>query len=390
MAKKKSIREFVSEEDLKFQLYLLKFSQQLKNLNEKTEEEIINQFNEEIEKRLNLIEKDREKIPTSNQIAHDALSANEQYVKSWEPPLDAVKIHKRFETKRDNYIKYLVNRIAEENRQQDIDMLAYAKDIQLLPKISKEKFGQMLLLMIKNMATMPSFSGYTENWKTDFYSNAIEKTLLYVHNFDEDLLSKRTGDKSKAFAYVTQICFNAFVNVINIRKAESEFIKDTISFNTSNVEGVKQTIIPTSKEEKQEYLKELIIIIENGDDLEKVFKEKFEAVKKSNKQHKENKSISKEIAYLDDTTPEHEKTQDYVDYIEGMRLDIKIPEYSDVIEHLIIQKPKEMSVPEGFNLPKSDFAISIRGPIEPKPKKQKPKVEKSEEELELEEFNEEW
>ena len=391
MAKKKSIREFVSEDDLKFQLYLLKYSQQLRNLEEKTPEEIQKQFNDEIDKRLNLINKDREKIPKSNKIAHEALDMNEIYVKSWVAPLDKEKIKEKFYQKKDNYLNYLTNRIQEENRDQDKEMLIYAKDVILSSKESKERFGQMLLLMIKNMATMPSFSGYTENWKTDFFSNAIEKTLLYVHNFDEDLLSKRTGGTSKAFAYVTQICFNAFVNIINIRKAESEFIKDTITYNTSNVDGMKQNVVNSSITLQDDAVNDKILFISETTDIAAYVDFKIREVQESNEAHRSNKAIREEIKFIEKTSTEEEKlSKDYEDYIRDMVQTLKGEAYPEIINHLIFQKPKGMNLPDGFKLPSMDFTISVRGPLEPKPKKVLPKKEKALEEIELEEFNEEW
>jgi hypothetical protein len=389
--KKRSIREFISEEDLKFQLYLLKFSQQLRNLKEKTPDEIQNQFNEEVQKRLNLIEKEKEKTPSSDEVAIDALIYNEAYVKTWEAPLERDKIEAKFYQKKADYIKYLKDRIKEENRQQDIDMLNYAQKLELTEHASKERFGQMLLLMIKNMATMPSFSGYTENWKTDFYSNAIEKTLLYVHNFDEDLRSKRSGDKSKAFAYVTQICFNAFINIINIRKAESSFIKETISYNSANVDGLKymkNNEDNTSQEAND--LKEALYILGEAEDVIQVLNKKVQEIKESNFILKNNKSIRAEIKFLDETTPQEQKTKDYEDYVNDLENQIRVPLYMDEIEHLIIQKPKGYKLPDDISLPEADFAISVRGPVEKKEKPKKPPKEKDLSEIELEKFNEEW
>ena len=51
--KKASIREFVSEPSLKFQLYVLKFSNLLKQLEEKTEDEIIEKWNYTSNKKIN-------------------------------------------------------------------------------------------------------------------------------------------------------------------------------------------------------------------------------------------------------------------------------------------------------------------------------------------------
>ena len=47
---------------------------------------------------------------------------------------------------------------------------------------SYERFGEIILLMIKNILRKPQFSGYT--YKDDFYSDAIYKILAYLNNFN--------------------------------------------------------------------------------------------------------------------------------------------------------------------------------------------------------------
>ena len=396
MTKKKSIREFLSEDDLKFQLYLLKYSQQLKNIEEKTEEEIIEQFNEDTKKRLNLIEKQKEKISDANIIAMDALNFNKIYVESWKPPSYKEDIHLIFEQKRNNYVNFLTNMFNEKERKQDKIMLEYAKSVELKSVVSKEKFGQMLLLLIKNMGTMPSFSGYTENWKTDFFSNAIEKTLLYAHNFDEELLSKRTGEKSKAFAYITQICFNAFVNIINIRKAEAEFLKDTISLETANLDGLKYYPDENTSDIKEEFnFNDYLVIIENdNDDIQTFINEKINSISKDLEKHNNNKHLLFEINQLKIDTPEEEKTKDFYEYIYELETKVQETEYSPDINHIIFQKPKGFKLPKDFILPEADFSISIRGPKERLPKKEIEKdlfeIDEIDEIDELQEFNDEW
>jgi predicted nucleic acid-binding Zn finger protein len=93
------------------------------------------------------------------------------------------------------------------------------------PNYSKQKFGEMVLLIVTNLAKKGNFSGYT--WKDDFYSNALEKILSYViNNFDANKISKRSGKQVKAFAYVTQIASNAFKEIINERKEEIKLMEE--------------------------------------------------------------------------------------------------------------------------------------------------------------------
>ena len=85
---------------------------------------------------------------------------------------------------------------------------------------SHENFGAIVLLMIKSILTKPNFSGYT--YKTDFYSDAIHKVLKYLHNFQYDMISERSGIQVNAFAYISQIIHNSIVYVINTKKKELE------------------------------------------------------------------------------------------------------------------------------------------------------------------------
>ena len=47
--------------------------------------------------------------------------------------------------------------------------------------VSYERFGVVILLMIKNILKKPQFSGYT--YKDEFYSDAVYKILKYLSNF---------------------------------------------------------------------------------------------------------------------------------------------------------------------------------------------------------------
>ena len=94
-----------------------------------------------------------------------------------------------------------------------------------IEKQSKELMGHYVLLITKNLAKKSCFAGYTLNWKDEFFSRAIEHCFKYVHNFDENKVSQRSGQKVKAFAYITQIIYTAFLDVISRRKKEQERLK---------------------------------------------------------------------------------------------------------------------------------------------------------------------
>lgn len=382
--KKVSIREFVSNEELTFQIYLLKYSGQLKDIEEKTSEEIQEQFNVYKEKRLAAFEKDLLKF-AKNDTAVDAISKNIEYMTNLKAPIDKDDIEAQFYQAKSTFIDYLQKEIIESNQQKHKDMLEYAKDVEISSKASKEKFGVMLLLIIKNLSTMPSFSGYSENWKTDFFSNAIEKTLLYVHNFDENLVSKRSGVKSNAFAYITQICFNAFVNIINIRKKESEFLKDEISFESANLDGMK--VQHTNLESTFEHINstEYKVKLKSKDDVLKVLSETITYIKESNEIIDRNSSLVEEIKHLDKSTSLEEKNNDYVLYIEELKNQIKPKLENNLISTIRLIKHKD-SVIHDISIPESDINIIISDPVQ----KIKPLPKVEEEIPELEDLDEEW
>ena len=99
------------------------------------------------------------------------------------------------------------------------------------PNYKRTKFGEMCLLLIKRILTMPKFSGYT--YKDDFISNSIEKLMMYaIKNYDPNKTSKITNEPVKAFAYLTQIIMNAIIQIINERKAENESMGEYYNTNT--------------------------------------------------------------------------------------------------------------------------------------------------------------
>lgn len=116
-------------------------------------------------------------------------------------------------------IKHLKTRIIELSEQTEID------------KISHERFGKVILLMIKHILTKPNFSGYT--YVTEFYSDAIHKILKYLHNFDHKLISERSGFEVNAFAYISQIIHNSIIFIINQKKKELTEIDKQVSLEIS-------------------------------------------------------------------------------------------------------------------------------------------------------------
>ena len=95
---------------------------------------------------------------------------------------------------------------------------------------SYERFGEIILLMIKNILKKPQFSGYT--YKDDFYSDAVYKILKYLHNFNHELVSERTGQAVNAFAYISQIIHNSILFIINSKKKDLENLRKQIAMES--------------------------------------------------------------------------------------------------------------------------------------------------------------
>ncbi len=85
-------------------------------------------------------------------------------------------------------------------------------------------FGQMIYTIVQKIATRPQFSNYT--FLDEMKSLAIQHILLYTCKFDPYRQSKITGQYSSAFAYISTICFNAFIATINKFNKDQEKAKE--------------------------------------------------------------------------------------------------------------------------------------------------------------------
>ncbi len=140
-------------------------------------------------------------------------------------------------------------------------------------KHSKEKFGTMILMIVERLAKKSNFAGYT--WKDDFYSNALEKILSYaLTNIDLDMISKRSKQRVKIFAYITQISSNAFLEVINQRKQEQTDMMEKIIPFEDFYAHVKQYYNPVydKKEEIKEDAKVKLRYVESDEGIKLVRK----------------------------------------------------------------------------------------------------------------------
>ena len=127
----------------------------------------------------------------------------------WHTKMNAKKY--KVPAKRNRIKAILKERIIRDSELTSIDQKSY------------ERFGQIILLMVKNILTKQQFSGYT--YKDDFYSDAVYKILKYLHNFDHTMISERTGQSVNAFAYISQIIHNSILYIINTKKKENDRLK---------------------------------------------------------------------------------------------------------------------------------------------------------------------
>jgi hypothetical protein len=97
---------------------------------------------------------------------------------------------------------------------------------------SYERFGAIILLMIKNILKSPQYSSYT--FKDDFYSDAVYKILKYLHNFKHKMISERSGVTVNAFAYISQIIYHSIWFIINSKKKDLMNLRKQIAMEYLN------------------------------------------------------------------------------------------------------------------------------------------------------------
>lgn len=104
-----------------------------------------------------------------------------------------------------------------------------------IDNLNYERFGFIIMEMVRHILTKSQFRGYT--YYDDFMSDSVFKILKYLDNFDHTIISKRSGEPVKAFAYISQIITNSIIFIISKNKKEQDFIKQQLSiqFNNDNI-----------------------------------------------------------------------------------------------------------------------------------------------------------
>ncbi|QQK88116.1 RNA polymerase sigma factor for late transcription [Providencia phage PSTRCR_127] len=76
-----------------------------------------------------------------------------------------------------------------------------------------DTIGEAIMLISDGLTKRYNFSGYTPAWKQEMYWDGIEASVKGLINFDETKYNN-------PHAYITQACFNAFVQ--RIKKEQKE------------------------------------------------------------------------------------------------------------------------------------------------------------------------
>ncbi|CAL9965183.1 late sigma transcription factor [Vibrio phage K567] len=89
-----------------------------------------------------------------------------------------------------------------------------------------------IMKISENLTRRYNFSNYTQPWKEEMVGDAIEHCLRYVKNFDTERFKN-------PHAYITRICFNAFVQRIKKERQDTAIKYKVFLSDSSNytVEG---------------------------------------------------------------------------------------------------------------------------------------------------------
>lgn len=128
----------------------------------------------------------------------------------------------------------------------------------IIDKNSYERFGEMILLIIKNILKKPKFSGYT--FRDEFYSDSTDKIFRYLKNFNHKLISKITGQEVNAFSYISQYVHNSIIFIINTKKTEKEEVEKYVNTYNENLTLIYNESSYTIQE------KEILLDIDNIDE----------------------------------------------------------------------------------------------------------------------------
>ena len=246
---KSDSNHYISEQKLRFYVNAMKYQKYLKELQENPDKFKEN-FNKSLKKKINLL-------------LNKETDENKEFVQKNVEHYENLKIEnvqdvlENFEIERERYLDFLFESL-ERNRKNYDDNLRrkhsvrkfrekidnFQKEIDLVSKLNvdspkvREVFGDILILTVSKILKMPKFSGYTPTWKEMFFIESVERSLQYIFNFDDKMISLKTGKNVTAFNYITQIIVNSIIMVINREKKNAELIKKEIEISSVSKEGV--------------------------------------------------------------------------------------------------------------------------------------------------------
>ena len=237
----------INEYELLFEVKKMQKYLAFKKLEQMNKDDIIRDFKKNINKRINLIDY---KIKNSkNETEKKILIRNKNYLTSLKPYLNKEDILNDFKKDVKKYDKLINDKIKKlelelskkkKKSKKKLDELnrlyeikEYIKTLYLNNPFTVDRFSFLLSNMIENIITKSNFSSYTDIWQDEMKALAYERVLRYLHNFDDNIISPKTGQKPKAFSYLTQIINNSFIYVIKNKNQEDKEIKKHIGYDVN-------------------------------------------------------------------------------------------------------------------------------------------------------------
>lgn len=158
-------------------------------------------------------------------------------------------------TRLQKYINKHIKSKSQKHKRILKDQIVKISERTIIDKISYERFGEMVLLIITNILKKPKFSSYT--YRDEFYSDSTDKILRYLKNFNHKLISERTGQQCNAFSYLSQYVHNSIIFIINTKNTEKQEVEKYVNTYNENIKLLynETTYIPEEPELKTEIKK---------------------------------------------------------------------------------------------------------------------------------------
>lgn len=152
------------------------------------------------------------------------------------------------ETRLKKYVQKHIKSKSQRHRRILRDSIVQISDRNIIDKEGYERFGEMVLLIIKNILKKPKFSGYS--YRDEFYSDSTDKIFRYLKNFNHKMISKITGQYVNAFSYLSQYVHNSVVHIIKTKNVEKDELESYVNMYNENLTLIfnSSSYIPEEKE----------------------------------------------------------------------------------------------------------------------------------------------